>query len=150
MREALSEQVKTAMKARDAERLTTLRMMSSAIKDRDIALRGEGKGPATDQDLMAMLQKMIKQREESVTLYTQAGRADMVAREKAEIAVISEFLPQGLSEAEVDTAIAAAIAETSAAGIKDMGKVVAVLKEKYPGRIDFGKASGRVRAALGA
>lgn len=149
MRDEVNEAVKTAMKARDGARTTTLRLIASAFKDKDIALRGEGKGPASDEELMATLQKMVKQREDSITSFAQANRPDMIDKEKAEIAVISEFLPQGLTEAETDAAIADAIASTGAAGIKDMGKVVGVLKAAHPGRIDMGKASAKVKAALG-
>ena len=149
MRDEVTEGMKTAMKAGDKRRLTTFRAISAAIKNKDIELRGEGKGPASDAELMAMLQKMTKQREESLAIYTQAGRMDLADVERDEIAIIGELLPQMMSEAEVDAAIAAAIAKTGAAGGKDMGKVIAALKAEYPGRIDFGKASGRVKAALG-
>jgi uncharacterized protein YqeY len=149
MRDEITEGMKTAMKAGDKRRTTTFRAISAAIKNKDIELRGEGKGPASDAELMAMLQKMSKQREESLAIYTQAGRMDLADIERDEIAIIGELLPQMMSEAEVDAAIAAVIAKTGAAGGKDMGKVIAALKAEYPGRIDFGKASGRVKAALG-
>lgn len=148
MREELSEQLKQALKARDTRRTSTLRLINSAIKDKDIALRGDGKGPATNEDILAVLQKMVKQREESFAIYAQAGRADLATVEKEEIDILNEFLPKGLTEAEVEAAIAAAIVTTGAAGAKDMGKVIAQLKLDYPGRIDFGKASGKVKAAL--
>lgn len=149
MRETISEGYKTAMKAGDKRRTATLRSISAAIKDRDIALRGEGKGPASDAELVTMLQKMAKQREESLSIFEKAGRDDLATVEREELAIIGEFLPQMMSDAEVDTAIRAAITETGAAGAKDMGKVIASLKASYPGRIDFGKASARVKAALG-
>ena len=149
MREAISEGYKAAMKARDQRRTGTLRAINAAIKDKDIANRGDGKAPLTNEEILALLQKMVKQREESLGIYEKAGREDLATVEREEIAIISEFLPRGLSEAEVDAAIAAAIAKTGAAGGKDMGKVIASLKADYPGRIDFGKASGRVKAALG-
>jgi uncharacterized protein YqeY len=149
MREAISESYKAAMKARDARRTGTLRAINAAIKDKDIANRGEGKPPMTDAELLVLLQKMVKQREESFAIYAEAGRNDLATVEKEEIDILNEFLPKGLSEAEVDDAIKAAIAKTGAAGAKDMGKVIASLKADYPGRIDFGKASGRVKAALG-
>jgi uncharacterized protein YqeY len=149
MREEISEGYKTAMKARDARRTTTLRSINAAIKDKDIANRGEGKPPLTDAELLALLQKMVKQREESFAIYAEAGRNDLATVEKEEIDILNEFLPKGLSDAEVDAAIQAAIAKTGAQGGKDMGKVIAALKADYPGRIDFGKASGRVKAALG-
>jgi uncharacterized protein YqeY len=149
MREAISESYKAAMKARDARRTGTLRAINAAIKDKDIANRGEGKPPMTDAELLVLLQKMVKQREESFAIYAEAGRNDLATVEKEEIDILNEFLPKGLSDAEIDAAIKAAIAKTGAAGGKDMGKVIASLKADYPGRIDFGKASGRVKAALG-
>ena len=149
MREAISEGYKTAMKARDQRRTATLRAINAAIKDKDIAARGEGKGPLSDQDILALLQKMVKQREESFAIYANAGRNDLATVEKEEIDILNEFLPKALTDAQVDDAIKAAIAKTGAAGGKDMGKVIASLKADYPGRIDFGKASGKVKAALG-
>jgi uncharacterized protein YqeY len=149
MREAISEGYKTAMKARDARRTATLRAINAAIKDRDIANRGEGKGPLSSEEILVLLQKMVKQREESFAIYANAGRNDLATVEKEEIDILNEFLPKALSDAEVDDAIKAAIAKTGAQGGKDMGKVIASLKADYPGRIDFGKASGKVKAALG-
>ena len=148
MREELSEGLKTALKARDVRRTSTLRLINSAIKDKDIAIRQEARGPATNEEILVILQKMVKQREESFAIYAQAGRADLATVEKEEIDILNEFLPKGLTDAEVDAAIAAAIASTGATGAKDMGKVIAQLKSEYPGRIDFGKASGKVKAAL--
>ena len=148
MREAISEGYKTAMKARDARRTGTLRSINAVIKDKDIANRGEGKGPVTNEEILVLLQKMVKQREESFAIYVEAGRTDLATVEKEEIDILNEFLPKGLSEAEIDDAIKAAIAQTGAVGGKDMGKVIAALKAAYPGRIDFGKASGRVKALL--
>lgn len=149
MREAISEGYKTALKAGDKRRTATLRSVNAAIKDKDIANRGEGKEPLSDADLLAVLQKMVKQREESLGIYEKAGREDLAVVEREEIAILNEFLPKSLSDAEVEDAIKAAIAKTGAAGGKDMGKVIASLKADYPGRIDFGKASGKVKAALG-
>ena len=149
MREKISEGYKEAMKARDARRTGTLRAVNSAIKDKDIANRGDGKGPATNEEILVLLQKMVKQREESFAIYAEAGRNDLATVEKEELDILNEFLPKGLTDAEVEAAIKAAIAKTGAAGGKDMGKVIASLKADYPGRIDFGKASGRVKAALG-
>jgi uncharacterized protein YqeY len=149
MRDQISEGYKTAMKAGDKRRTATLRAINAAIKDKDIEARGLGKEPLADADVLALLQKMVKQREESLGIYEKAGRDDLAAVEREEIAILSEFLPKGLSEAEVDAAIKAAIAKTGAAGGKDMGKVIAALKADYPGRIDFGKASAKVKAALG-
>jgi len=148
MRETIAEAYKTALKARDARRTATLRAINAAIKDRDIEARGQGKGPVPDADLLSMLQKMVKQREESLGIYEKAGREDLAAVERDEIAIIADYLPKGLSEAELDAAIAAAVTSTGATGVKDLGKVVASLKADYPGRIDMGKASGRVKAVL--
>jgi len=149
MREEINEGYKAAMKAHDQRRTATLRSINAAIKDKDIANRGEGKPPLTDDELLVVLQKMVKQREESLGIYSQARREDLAVVEREEIAIISEFLPKSLSEAEVEAAIKSAIAKTGAAGGKDMGKVIASLKTDYPGRIDFGKASAKVKAALG-
>ena len=149
MREAISEGYKAAMKARDQRRTATLRAINAAIKDKDIANRGDGKAPLTSEEILTLLQKMVKQREESFAIYAEAGRNDLATVEKEEIDILNEFLPKGLTEAEIDDAIKAAIAKTGAVGAKDMGKVIASLKADYPGRIDFGKASGKVKAALG-
>jgi uncharacterized protein YqeY len=150
MRDEISESLKIALKARDQRRTSTLRLINSAIQDKDIAIRQEARGPATNEEILVILQKMVKQREESFAIYAQAGRADLATVEKEEIDILNEFLPKGLSDAEVDAAIAAAIASTGAEGPKDMGKVIAALKADYPGRIDFGKASAKVKAALSA
>jgi uncharacterized protein YqeY len=150
MREAISEGLKTALKARDARRTQTLRSINAAIKDRDIAIRTENRGPITNDEILVIIQKMVKQREESFAIYAEAGRQDLATVEKEEIDILNEFLPKALSEDEVDAAIKAAITATGAAGPKDMGKVIAALKADYPGRIDFGKASGKVKAALGS
>ncbi|WP_374622734.1 GatB/YqeY domain-containing protein [Devosia sp.] len=149
MRETISEGYKAAMKAGDKRRTATLRAINAAIKDKDIEARGQGKPALGEGEILSLLQKMIKQREESLGIYDKAGRDDLAAVEREEIAILNEFVPRGLSEAEVDAAIAAAIAATGAQGGKDMGKVIAALKAEYPGRIDFGKASARVKAALG-
>jgi uncharacterized protein YqeY len=149
MREAISDGYKEAMKARDARRTGTLRAINAAIKDKDIANRGEGKGPLTSEEILVLLQKMVKQREESFAIYVSAGRNDLATVEKEEIDILNEFLPKGLTDAEIEGAIKAAIAKTGASGGKDMGKVIASLKTDYPGRIDFGKASAKVKAALG-
>ena len=149
MREAIGEAYKTALKAGDKRRTATLRAVNAAIKDKDIANRGDGKGPLADEDVLVLLQKMVKQREESLGIYEKAGREDLAVVEREEIAILTEFLPKSLSDAEVEEAIKAAIAKTGAAGAKDMGKVIASLKADYPGRIDFGRASGKVKAALG-
>ncbi|NMA98706.1 MAG: GatB/YqeY domain-containing protein [Phyllobacteriaceae bacterium] len=150
MREDISEGLKLALKARDQRRTATLRSINAAINDRDIANRGEGKGPATNDEILTIITKMVKQREESFAIYAQAGRSDLATVEKEEIDILNEFLPKKLTDEEVTAAITAAIAATGAEGAKDMGKVIAQLKADYPGRIDFGKVSGQVRAALTA
>jgi len=148
LRDDINNAVKEAMKAKDERKLSTLRMVNSTIKNADIDARGSGKPPLSDADLLAVLQKMIKQRQEAVELYDKGGRAELAAQEREEIAVISAYLPKQMSEDEVKKAIADAIGETGAAGMKDMGKVIAVLRAKYAGQMDFGKASGLVKAAL--
>ena len=149
MRDTINAALKDATKAQDKRRVSTLRMVSAAIKDRDIAARGTGKGAATDAELLDLLAKMIKQREESQKIYADAGRAELATQEAEEIVIIREFLPQQLSPADVDKAIAAVIAETGATSVKDMGKVMAVLKDRHAGQMDFGKASAAVKAKLG-
>jgi len=148
MREEINSGLKEAIKARDTRRTTTLRLINAAIKDRDIAARGDGKENISDADILALLQKMVKQREESLDVYQKAGRDDLAEQESAEIVIIKEYLPQPLSEEEVSSEIDAAIAETGAEGLRDMGKVVGALKEKFPGRIDFGQASKLVKEKL--
>lgn len=149
MRDAVNAATKEAMKARDADRTSTLRMIGAAIKDRDIEARGAGKGTATDDELKALLAKMIKQRQESASIYEQNARPELAEKERAEIAVIQGFLPAQMDEAEVAAAIDAAIAETGAASVKDMGKVMGALKGKYAGQMDFSAANGVVKAKLG-
>ena len=148
MREAISAAMKEAMKARDADRTGTLRLIAAAFKDRDIEARGAGKESATDDELKQLLAKMVKQRQESASIYEENARPELAAKEKAEIAVIQEFLPKQLSDEEVSAAIDAAIAETGAASMKDMGKVMGVLKAKYTGMIDFAAANGQIKAKL--
>ena len=148
LRDDINNAVKDAMRARDERKLSTLRMVNSTIKNADIDARGQGKPPLSDGDLLSVLQKMIKQRQESVELYDKGGRAELADQEREEIAIISAYLPKQMSEADVKAAISAAVAETNAAGMKDMGKVIAVLKAKYAGQMDFGKASGLVKSAL--
>jgi uncharacterized protein YqeY len=148
MREKFSSELKAAMKAGEKRRVGTIRMIMAALKDKDIEARGQGK-TVSDQDILALLQKMTKSRKESQEIYEKAGRVDLATQESEEIAIIQGFLPQQLSEAEVAQAIAAAIAETKASSIKDMGKVVGALKGKYAGRMDFAKASALVKRMLG-
>src|SRR5437763_9420186 len=148
LRDDINNAVKDAMRAKDERKLSTLRMVNSTIKNADIEARGQSKPPLTDADLLGVLQKMIKQRQESVELYEKGGRAELAAQEREEIAIISGYLPKPMSEADVKAASAAVIAETGASGSKDMGKVIGVLKAKYAGQMDCGKASGMVQAAL--
>jgi hypothetical protein len=148
MRERLMSELKVAMKAGDRRRVDTIRMVNAALKDRDIEARGQGKTVA-DDEILSLLQKLIKSRQESAEIYEKAGRTDLSTQEREEIAIIQSFLPQPLSEAETEAAVAAAIAETGATSIKDMGKVVGALKAKYAGRMDIGKASAKVKAKLG-
>ena len=148
LRESINNALKDAMKARDERRVSTLRLMNAAIKNADIEERGQSKEPLNEAELLSLFQKMIKQRQESVELYDKGGRAELAAQENAEIAIIQAYLPKQMSDADVQAAIKAAIAETGAAGMKDMGKVVGALKAKHAGQMDFGKASGLVKAAL--
>jgi uncharacterized protein len=147
MREKFSSELKAAMKAGEKRRVDTIRMIMAALKDKDIEARGQGKA-VSGEDILALLQKMVKSRKESLEIYEKAGRTDLATQESEEIAVIHSFLPQQLTDAEVEQAISSAIAETGAASIKDMGRVVAVLKGKYAGRMDFGKASALVKEKL--
>ena len=147
MREQFVTSLKTAMKAGDKMRVSTLRLVQAAIKDKDIEARGIGK-TVSDDDILALLQKMVKQRQESLAIFEKEKREDLAAIERAEIDIITGFLPKQMDELGVKAAIAAAINETGAAGMKDMGKVVGALKAKYSGQMDFGKASSLVKAAL--
>ena len=150
LRENINNAVKDAMRAKDERKLSTLRMVNSTIKNADIEARGQSKPPLSDGELLSVLQKMIKQRQESVELYDKGGRAELAEQERAEIAIISAYLPTQMSEGDVKVAISAEIAALGAVGIKDMGKVIAALKAKYSGQMDFAKASGLVKAALTA
>ena len=137
-----------AMKAGDKARTATIRLIQSAIKNRDIELRGSDKAPEDDALVTEVLQKMIKQRRESIAMYEQGGRPELAAAEAAEVAVIEDFLPRQMSEEETNAAIDAIIAETGASSVKDMGRVMAVLKERHASEIDMNKASGLVKARL--
>src|SRR3981189_1246720 len=148
LRDDINNAVKDAMRAKDERKLSTLRMVNSTIKNADIEARGKDKPPLSDGDLLGVFQKMIKQRQESVELYDKGGRTELANQEREEIAIISAYLPKQMSEDDVKAVISAAIAETGAAGMKDMGKVIGVLRAKYAGQMDFGKASGMVKAAL--
>ena len=149
MRDRLAGDVKAAMKAGDKARLSTLRLVQAAVKDRDIANRGIGKEAASDDEIVQLLAKMVKQREESAKAFDDGGRPELAAKEREEIAVIRDFMPKQMDEAEMEAAIRAAIAETGAASVKDMGKVIARLRSQFAGRMDFGRASGMVKSLLG-
>ena len=150
LRDDINTAVKEAMKAKDERKLSTLRMVNSTIKNADIAARGEGKPPLSDADILAVLQKMIKQRQESVELCDKGGRPELATKERDEIAIIASFLPKQMSDDEVKSAIAAIVKETGAASMKDMGRVMAALKERYSGKMDFAKAGGLVKGQLGS
>jgi uncharacterized protein len=150
LREQITEAMKDAMRAREAETLSTVRMILAGIKDKDIAARPAGNATGIgDPEILSLLQAMVKQRRESVALYAQGGRDDLVAKEQAEITVIERFLPAQMDAAATDAAIVAAIAESGAASIKDMGKVMAALKAKYSGQMDFSTVGPAVKAKLG-
>lgn len=154
MRERLTQSMKEAMKSGDKKRLSTLRLVNAAIKDRDIAARADESGQSTgnekisDQEILALLQKMIKQRRDSAVTYRQGGREELAEGEEAEIAIIEEYLPKQMSEDEMRQAVQSAIEATGCSGLKDMGKIMGVLKERYTGRMDFGKVSGMVKEGL--
>jgi len=150
LREKLNAAMKDAMKSGDKARLSAVRLINAAVKDRDIEARSAGKERASDEEIVALMQKMIKQRHESAAMYEKGGRPELAAQEQGEIAVISSFMPQQLSESEVAAAIKEAIAATGALSVKDMGKVMAALKERHAGKMDFSKAGPAVKAALGA
>jgi uncharacterized protein YqeY len=150
LRDDINTAVKEAMKAKDQKRLGTLRLINAAIKDRDIAARtADSRELSSDDDLLGLLAKMIKQREDSVAAYESGGRPELAQNERDEIAIIREFMPKQMDEAEAKAAIAAIVSEVGATSVKDMGKVMAALKQRYSGQMDFGKASAQVKAALG-
>jgi len=148
LRDDINNALKEAMKAKNERAVSTLRMVNSTLKNADIEARGAGKPALGDAEVIAALQKMIKQRQESVELYNKGGREELAKQEQEEIAIISAYLPKQMSEAEMTAAIEAAIAETGAAGMKDMGKVIGILRGKHAGQMDMGKASALVKAKL--
>jgi uncharacterized protein YqeY len=148
LRNDINEALKTAMKTKQERQISTLRLVNSALKNADIEARGQGRGPLPDEEVLGLLQKMIKQRQESVELYEKGGRPELAAQERDEIAIISAYLPQQMSEEDIKTAIADAVAATGATGMKDMAKVVAALKAKHAGRMDFAKAATLIKATL--
>jgi uncharacterized protein YqeY len=148
LRDDINKALTEAMKAKNERAVSTLRMVNSTLKNADIESRGSGKPPLSDAEVLPVLQKMIKQRQESVELYQKGNRADLVKQEQEEIAIISGYLPKQMSEAEMAAAIEAAIKDTGAAGMKDMSKVIGALRGKYAGQMDMAKASGMVKARL--
>lgn len=151
LRQQLNDALKTAMLAKDSRVVSTVRLILAALKDRDIAARPRGVSDGIGEDeILQMLSSMIKQRRESISLYEQGGRLELAQQEQEEIAIIERFLPRQMSEAEMTAAVAAIVADVGAAGIKDMGKVMAALKERHAGQMDFTKASGLVKKTLGA
>jgi uncharacterized protein YqeY len=151
LRTRLNEALKAAMRAKDQRALSTVRLILAALKDRDIAARGRGVTDGIGEDeILAMLQTMIKQRRESIALYEQGGRLELAEQEREEIKVIEDFLPRQLDEAEIRSAVQQVIADTGAGSLKDMGRVMAELRARHAGTMDFTKANGFVRAALGS
>ena len=148
LRETINNAVKDAMKSRDERRVSTLRMMNASIKNADIEARGQGKEPINEADLLSLFQKMIKQRQESAELYDKGGRAELAQQERAEIEIISAYLPKQMSDVEAGAAISAILQEINAQGMKDMGRAMAALKERFSGAMDFGKASGKIKELL--
>jgi uncharacterized protein len=150
MRETFTSAMKDAMKAGDKPRLSAVRMIQATLKDRDIEARGQGKEPISDAEILSVIQKMIKQAQETLDTTDKAGRADLAGQARTEIEILSSFLPQQMDPAQTRAAIAAVIADTGAAGIKDMGKVMATLKERHAGQMDFGRAGPVVKELLGS
>ena len=150
LRMRVNEALKEAMRNKEATRLSTLRLINAAIKDRDIATRGQEDAPGvSDDEVRQILARMVKQRHDSVRAYEEGGRLELAEQERAEIAIIEDFLPRQLNEAEVEAAIDAAIAETGASSIRDMGRVMAALKARHSGRMDFARVGPKVKARLG-
>lgn len=149
LRERLSTALKDAMKARDAARISTLRLINAAIKDRDIAVRSEARSEGvSDEEILSVLTRMVRQRQESARAYEEGGRLELAERELAEIGVIEEYLPRQMTEEEQEQAVGQAIAEIGAAGVRDMGRVMALLKQRHAGQMDFTAASAQVKAWL--
>jgi uncharacterized protein YqeY len=150
LRTKITEGIKTAMREKDQVRLSTLRLINAAVKDQDIAARAKGNSDGVDEgEVLAILAKMVKQRQESARVYEEGGRLELAEQENAEIGVIEEYLPRQLSEEEAEAAVGAAIAEVGASSIRDMGRVMGVLKGKYAGQMDFGAVGPMVKARLG-
>ena len=148
LRTSINDAMKEAMKARDERRVSTLRLMNAAIKNADIEARGQGREPLNEAELMSLFQKMIKQRQESAELYEKGRRPELAAQERAEIEIVSAYLPKQMSDAEAGAAIAAIVHEINAQSMKDMGRVMAALKERFAGSMDLGKASAKIKELL--
>ena len=150
LRDNINTAVKDAMKARDERQVATLRMMNAAIKNADIEARGQGKEPLNEADLMSLFQKMIKQRQESADLYDKGARPELAAAERSGIEIITAYLPKQMSDAEAGSAISSLLQEINAETMKDMGRAMAALKERFAGTMDFGKASAKIKELLTA
>jgi uncharacterized protein YqeY len=148
LRNNINNAMKEAMKARDVRRVSTLRLMNASIKNADIEARGQGKQPLNEADLMSLFQRMIKQRQESAEIYDKGGRAELAQGERAEIEIISAYLPKQMSDVEAGAAISALLQELNAATMKDMGRAMAALRERFAGSMDFGKASAKIKELL--
>ena len=149
LREELQKALKESMLNKDTDPVSAVRLIIAGMKEKDVDARGKGLKEASDADLMSMMQSMIKQRNDSIKMYVDGKREDLAAKERKEISIIERFLPKQMSDAEIETAIRGVIAETGAASMKDMGKVMGALKAKYAGQLDFGKASGMIKNLLG-
>jgi uncharacterized protein YqeY len=148
LRDNINNAMKDAMKARDERRVSTLRMMNAAIKNADIDARGQGRPPLNEAELMSLFQRLIKQRQESAELFDKGGRPELAQQERAEIDIIASYLPKQMSDIEAGAAISAILQEINAQGMKDMGRAMAALKERFAGTMDFGKASARIKELL--
>lgn len=148
MREKFAQALKEALKSQDKRRTSTLRLIQAAITDRDIANRGQGKDPVSDDEIALILAKMVKQREESARAFEEGNRLELAEQERQEIEIIRDFLPKQLGEEDTRQACAQVISEVGADGLRDMGKCIAALKQKFPGQMDFSKASGMVKTML--
>jgi hypothetical protein len=148
LRTGINDAMKVAMKARDERRVSTLRLMNAAIKNADIEARGQGKEALNEAELMSLFQKMIKQRQESAELYDKGGRPELAAQERAEIEIIASYLPKQMSDVEAGAAISALLQEINAQTMKDMGRAMAALRERFAGKMDFGHASARIKELL--
>jgi uncharacterized protein YqeY len=149
LRDGINTALKEAMKGRDERRVSTLRMVNAGIKNADIEARGQGKEPLNEAELVGLLQKMVKQRQEALELYEKGGRPELAQQEREEIEIISGYLPKQMSDAEAGAAISAILQEINAQSVKDMGRAMAALKERFAGKMDFSKASAKVKELLG-